>query len=309
MCPVDTQVPVQPPSQVSIPDHIVKAVNDSQCILFLGAMASAPSPPGCPFQYDKGPPGGGELSKRLAVKCKYLADDTWNLARVSLFFEHQEELSRQLLVRAIADEVGVTTLEPSPALRMLAALPFPITVTTNYDHLFEKALRDTVLKNGTRKDPILRVYDPRENQPPDDVPLAPKADRPILLKLHGDIDQPESIVVTEEDYIRFIQKMTDDNLHPIHKKIRANMMEWPMLFIGYSLRDYNLRLLFRTLRWTIDPANFPLSFSVDPRPDSLIVEVWQRSEKKIVNFIQKDLWEFVPALFRQCTGADYKSSE
>jgi hypothetical protein len=309
MCPVDIQVPVLPPSQVSVPEHIVKAVNGSKCILFLGAMASAPSPPGSRFQYKEGqgPPGGGELSKRLAKRCKYPSDDTWNLARVSLYFENREDLSRQLLVSAIAEEVGANTLIPSPALRMLAALPFPIVVTTNYDHLFDLALRETKLANGKRRDPIVRIYDPQRNGPPDDVPLQPTPDRPILLKLHGDIDKPESIVITEEDYIVFIQKMTDEHLHPIHKKIRMYMMEWPMLFIGYSLKDYNLRLLFRTLRWNVDSALFPLSFSVDPRPDNLIVSVWQRGEKKIVNFIQQDLWEFVPALFRQCTGADYQS--
>lgn len=301
----DTQIPTKPPAVISIPSNIVTDVKEGKCILFLGAMASAPSPPESRFAYNHGPPGGGELSKRLARQCGYPNDDTWNLARVSLYYETQPHLSRELLVKAIAAEVDEKSLVPSPALYMLAALPFPIIVTTNYDHLFERALRETNI-NGVARDPKVRIYDPDPLATPKDVPLYPEKERPILLKLHGDIGEAASIVVTEEDYIRFIQKMTDEHFHPIHKKIRSNMLEWPILFIGYSLKDYNLRLLFRTLRWNIDRASFPLSFSVDPRPDNLIVSVWQGGDKKIVSFIQQDLWDFVPALYKQCCGVDYQ---
>jgi hypothetical protein len=303
----DTLSPIQPPSQVSVPDHIVKAVKESKCILFLGAMASAASPPGSPFQYNQGPPGGGELSRRLAQRCGYPDDDKWNLARVSLYFQTREDKSRHDLIKAITEEVSAQLLVPSPALQMLAALPFPIIVTTNYDHLFEIALRRTIVANGVTKDPIIHIYSPEAKA--EDVPLDPAPERPILLKLHGDIDKAESIVVTEEDYITFIQRMSGQHFHPVPENIRARMKSWRILFVGYSLRDYNLRLLLRTLRWTVDPANFPLSFSVDPRPDNLIVAVWQRGEKKIVNFIQQDLWDFVPALFKECTGVDFKPQE
>ena len=33
------------------------------------------------------------------------------------------------------------------------------------------------------------------------------------------------------------------------------LTDWTTLFVGYSLLDYNLRLLFKTLRWKIDSAN------------------------------------------------------
>jgi hypothetical protein len=309
MSPADILPPSTPSSPIAVPDHIVQAVNKGECILFLGAMVSASSPPNSRFHYDQGPPGGGELSKRLAKKCDYPSNDTWNLARVSLYFETGKDRSRNLLVKTIAEEIGSDCLVPSPALRMLAALPFTTIITTNYDHLFEEALHLTKLPTGARKDPIVKVYDPHRTGSVEDVPVRPTPAKPILLKLHGDIDRPESIVVTEEDYITFIQQMADDKLHPIHKKIRMNMTEWPTLFIGYSLKDYNLRLLFRTLRWNVDSANFPLSFSVDPRPDNLIVSVWQYGDKKIVSFIEQDVWTFVPSLYKQCTGTEYQPND
>jgi hypothetical protein len=64
------------------------------------------------------------------------------------------------------------------------------------------------------------------------------------------------------------------------------------------MRDYNLRLLFRTLRWGTDESNFPLSFSVDRGPDPLIQQVWE-NERNILRFVVEDLWNFVPELSRE----------
>ena len=292
---------------MQIPREIIESGKNGQCILFLGAMASAPSPEGSLFRYKKAqaPPSGVELSRRLAARCGYPDEDVTNLQRVSLYFQFGPGGSRHSLVQAIREEITKPEIVPSPALHMLAALPFPIVITTNYDHLFDIALNRANTIYGRPKQPIVRIYDPTLTALPEAVSLDPAEERPILLKLHGDINNPKSIVVTEEDYLVFIQKMGDPKHHPIHGYIRARLNTWPVLFIGYRLKDYNLRLLFRTLRWHVDVADFPLSFSVDPSPDNLIVSVWQRGEKPMVSFVQEDLWDFVPALYKECMGVEY----
>lgn len=289
-----------------IPTEVVDSIKSHRCILFLGAMASASSPEGSRFDYKEGPPSGAHLSKILAGKCDYPDEDRNNLPRVSLHYEVRPNGSRQALIQAINESVGPFVV-PSPALRMLAELPFPIVITTNYDHLFDVALGRANTMAGHPKIPIKRVYDPNREGAPESVPLDPSEEHPIYLKLHGDLDNPESIVVTEEDYLVFIQKMGDPHQHPIHENIRARINNWPVLFVGYSLKDYNLRLLFRTLRWHVDAANIPLSYSVDPSPDNLIVSVWQHGEKPMVSFVQQDLWDFVPELYQQCLGVEFQA--
>ncbi len=292
-----------------IPAQIVASIREKKCILFLGAGVMAPSPPGSAYNYTptEAPPRASELARRLMARCQECPDiDPDNLQRVALFFQFRPNGgSREALVKAIEEEITGPAIRPSPALHMLAALPFPIVITTNYDPLIDVALGRADTLGGRAKKPILRIYDPHREGPPESVPLDPTEENPILLKLHGDISNPASIVVTEEDYIVFIQRMSDIHRHPIHEHLRARMNSWPILFIGYSLRDYNLRLLFRTLRWHLDVAHFPLSFSVDPTPDDLIVSVWQRGEKPMVSFVRQDLWAFVPALFRECTGREW----
>ena len=52
--------------------------------------------------------------------------------------------------------------------------------------------------------------------------------------------------------------------NPVPDTFYYRLSKWPTLFIGYSLLDYNLRLLLKTLRHKKD--QFPRSYSIDPWP-------------------------------------------
>ncbi|MDP8907967.1 MAG: SIR2 family protein, partial [Chloroflexota bacterium] len=243
------------------------------------------------------PPFGAALSHQLAEACdfaeRFPGEDPGNLQRVALAYEIDS--SRGRLVDAIADAVDIGT-QPSPMLRALAQLGFPIVITTNYDGLFEKALRDA----GKR--PRVSVYRP-EDEPTMDFDDE-SAKSPIIYKLHGDIAHRESLVVTDEDYIQFVLRMTDKEPYdPIPLSLKHFLKRWTTLFIGYSLLDYNLRLLFKTLRWRIDPAKIPDTYSVDFQPDPLILDVWQ-SQRRYVKFIAQNVWSFVPALYEVVRGQE-----
>ena len=225
---------------------VAEAVRDQRCILFLGAGVHAPPPEGSAFHYpdDERPPIGAALSRRLAAECdfaeRFPREDPGNLQRVALAYEIDS--SRNRLVDAIADSVD-TGRAPSPMLRALARLDFPLVITTNYDGLFERALREE------GKQPRVAVYKP-EPEPTTDFGDE-TAQSPVIFKLHGDIAQRESLVITDEDYIQFVLRMSDKEPYdPVPLSLKHFLKRWTTLFIGYSLLDYNLRLLFKTLRWT-----------------------------------------------------------
>ena len=195
-----------------------------------------------------------------------------NLSRVSLCFELTDGLGRAQLVSEVREAVSAKT-KPSAALRGLAALPFRFMMTTNYDTLFERALA------MAGKDAIKRVYDPAGDVPtknfPDDVEDV-DAQRPWLFKMHGDIDDPDSIVISDDDYVRFVHRMASlESYYPIPKSLNFLLGARPVLFVGYRLLDFNLRLLFHTLRRPPD-YSVPYSFSVDVQPDPLVSEVWSK---------------------------------
>jgi hypothetical protein len=90
---------------------------------------------------------------------------------------------------------------------------------------------------------------------------------------------------------------------PIPLSLKAPLTTWSTLFVGYSLIDYNLRLLLMTLRSKIDAANLKPMFSVDYRPDPMILNVWQ-SQRRQVEFIAQDVWSFVPRLYKEVLGEE-----
>jgi hypothetical protein len=292
-------------TEITVPKkQLVKHVKKGDCILFLGAGVHA-LPEGPPYAYpaEEAPPLGGNLAKILAEECSFKKklpkESPYDLQRVSLCFETTPGLGRKELVDSLNRHLRVGK-KPSPALKMLAGLPFKIIVTTNYDQLLETALWES------GKDPTnVFVYNPDDKQPTPDVTEDPTEERPLVFKMHGDLNDRDSIVITDEDYITFVQRMSDkEAVHPVPRTVRYRMVQWPTLFVGYSLRDYNLRLLFRTLRWRLDSAFFPQTFSVDKNPDPLILQVWQ-NERRFVTFVTENLWAFVPWLYKEIQGKEY----
>ncbi len=279
---------------------IADAVKLQRCILFLGAGVHAPPPEESSFAYppELRPPIGSALSQALARTCqleeRFPREDPANLQRVALFYEISR--SRHQLIDAVTAAVQ-TGKRPSPMLRALAELGFPLVITTNYDQLLENALV------GAGKQPRVAMYTP--NLEPTIDYRDPTAQSPIVFKIHGDIARPETIVITDEDYIQFVLRMSNkDPYDPVPLTLKYYLTGWTTLFVGYSLLDYNLRLLFKTLRWKIDSASVPDMYSVDYHPDPLIFDVWH-SQRRYVKFIAEDVWAFVPRLYELVLGKEF----
>jgi hypothetical protein len=281
-------------------DDVVRAVSKGQCVLFLGSGVHWPPPEESSFTYAEAerPASATTLRDRLADLSawdeRYVDVERWNLQRMSLDFQIVHSRSRLVSEIRTAVDDGK---RPSPVLQALAKLDFPLVITTNYDRLFERALW------GHGKDPEVASYSAGPAVLKEAMQL--DSNRPFVFKMHGDVDHPDSIVITDEDYIQFVLRMSDRDptMGAIPTTLAYYFKVWPTLFVGYSLMDYNLRLLFKTLRWRIDEARTPDTYSVDVDPDPLIRDVWQ-TRSRLVKFIVEDVWSFVPKLYRGVTGEE-----
>jgi hypothetical protein len=83
--------------------------------------------------------------------------------------------------------------------------------------------------------------------------------------MHGSVSRNSSqqqdnhFVITEEDYVNFLTRMTVQKAIP--STFRASFMDGGFLFPGYGLKDWILRVLLRSLRADIlePPTNSPQS--------------------------------------------------
>lgn len=63
-----------------------------------------------------------------------------------------------------------------------------------------------------------------------------------IYKIHGSVDKPDSLVINEEDYIEFAAKSKY-----LAAKLMTIFMEYPIIFMGYSLSDSNVMSIINSI--------------------------------------------------------------
>jgi hypothetical protein len=270
--------------------EIAKAVRKSMCVPFLGAAANYKC-----AGYD-GLPLGFEVSEALAAKLAGEAiADRKNLPRVSLMFERK--VFRSTLINNLKDLLPDTDREPSRLLNVLASLPLDLYVTTNYDRLLERALapRNPIV--------IVQTVDALEGaeQVTEWAASEPAVRRPLVYKIHGTFKDPNPLdrsplIITEDDYIDFLTLLHTEK-HAIPRPIQARLATNTLLFLGYSLEDWDFRVLYKSMLNADDEPFRPASYSVQKGPAQYWVNFWQ---SKKVNIIDSDIYEFTDALADEC---------
>jgi SIR2-like domain len=240
--------------------RIASLLAEGRIVPFLGAGVSlrpADVPAATP-----GLPSGGELSRRLAADSNYPSDDEHDLldlAKVASYYV-DVALDRDDLRDALR-RVFTGAATPNAIHRYLASIDAPLLiVTTNYDDLMEQALReagrefDLVVHPTDRKDYEAAVFWwPHGADEP--VAIEPNklyidlSKRAVVYKMHGTIirqsERWDSFVITEDDYVDFLARMTGQTAVP--QQFLFHFRRARFLFLGYGLRDWNLRVLLRTL--------------------------------------------------------------
>ena len=112
--------------------------------------------------------------------------------------------------------------------------------------------------------------------------------------------------LTDEDYINFMVRMREvHETSPVPRRIQQRLAfsVIALLFIGYSLKDYNLRILLKMLRAGKDVGQVfpPLIRWIGSPPDPACMDLLVRARyiPKFVNFIARDIWTFVPELYKE----------
>jgi hypothetical protein len=226
---------------------LLDRIKDGECTPFLGAGA-------CWGVL----PLGSEIAQEWADEEGYPLDDCTDLARVAQFLAVKYDPMRPKgkLIRQFknVDPPDFSNLyEPH---RLLADLPLPVYITTNYDDFLFQALSRAEYAPGFKKVPIREVCRwnkyIRSRLKGQTTLLKPATyskineKTPVIFHLHGHTELAESMVLTEDDYLDFLVNISrDEELVP--PRIQEAMAGTSLLFLGYRLSDWNFRVLFRSV--------------------------------------------------------------
>jgi len=226
-----------------------------------------------------------QLTKKWADSIEYPMSDDHNLARVAQYLQVESgfaEGARKQYVRFLIDRLldinetdekykdvvaSLRKLSKTPLfsdvvtrldyprfmegfddpLQLLAKLPVKIYITTSYSNFLERALEAENKKPHTQLCfcKVGKTTIKAEHLP--DRDFSPTDTSPAVVHLFGLEDYTNTLVLSEDDYINFLLNAVEDiNLPDVYPSyLRGALPESSLILLGYHLRDWDFRTLFR----------------------------------------------------------------
>jgi SIR2-like domain len=263
-------------------------------------------------------PSGRQLAEYLAEKRQFPPAEPKELVRVSQYVN--AVLGRGVLYKDLR-AIFTAEYEPNDVHTFLARLPAALRerdqpqqliVTTNYDDALERAFErageayDVLYYEANPKGQLGKFFHRRSGsttaalvEAPNECTEIKLKERPVVLKIHGAIDRNDpggdSFVITEDDYIDYLSK--NELKHFV--SIKRTMLNSHYLFLGYSLQDWNLRVILNEI-WhdrDLDVKSWAIQ-KPDPTRDSRSIDI-ERQLWKVrgdVDLLTEDLAAYIAKL-------------
>ena len=280
------------------PEHyasVMRSMSEGQVVPLLGAGVNlCDRPSGQAWELGHYLPSGSELADYLARTFYFPELEERNLLRVSQFVVTKEgsgPLYAQL--RKLFDANYPVT----PVHDFFATLPgrlrergtpsYQVILTTNYDDALERAFDAVdepydVVWYIAEGEPRGKFWhrppggtDPIVIERPNSYDGLAVDERTVILKIHGAIDRQnadrDSYVITEDHYIDYLAHGNLSQLIPAY--LMARMRTSHFLFLGYSMRDWNLRVILHRIWGERKRRNE--SWAVQAAPEEIETRFWK----------------------------------
>lgn len=296
-------------------EQVAQEILSARVVPLLGAGANLYGRAGAWLPGSAELPSAPELARYLAVRFKLHDTSNTDLVRVS-----QEVITTfgEEPLYDVLHELFSCRFAPNSLHQLLASVParmraqpdegkrdtHQLIVTTNYDDALESAFDAA----GEAYDCVSYIADGDDrgrlqHRTPDgalcviDAPSQYGAlslqQRTVILKIHGAVDREDSdrdsYVISEDDYIDYLTRTDISLLLP--PKLVEKLRRSHILFLGYSLRDWNLRAIFHRI-WQERRRN-STSWAVQRDASEIETRFWGKRGVEILNV---DLELYVGAL-------------
>ncbi|MCQ4118380.1 SIR2 family NAD-dependent protein deacylase [Rhodococcus tibetensis] len=240
-----------------VPRHLLDELVEGSWLPIIGAGFSR----NAVFRDGDPPASWAELGAALGSDIEGVDDSIGTLEAISAF---EQAYGRVALIDRTSSLIRAHDAGPGPAHVAFARIGFSNVVTTNFDLLLERAYER--IDKG-----CLPVVDETQLSTPN------RYAGPRLIKFHGDINHPARMVITEDDYDRFLQ------VFPLLvTSVTAMLVERTGVLVGYSLDDPDTRQILALIKTRLGNMKRPLwSVQIDATPQ--VVNRYERRGVKVIN--------------------------
>lgn len=221
-------------------NNLVTSMSSGQCVLVLGPEI----PVNKSGENNIGSSYTDALKEQLMAE---LEDDghrgvaATSLAGVAQQYEDRFEAG---MLRTQSSEFYKSSqLEPSDEHRKIASFPFSLVLSTCHDPLLEMAYR------SAGKSPIVNRYNLRGDRLENPEFVVSRAiDSPVIYHLFGYYQEPQSLVLSENDLLDFLIAVISGN-PPLPNSLKKELLRngTSFLFVGFGIRHWYLRVILKAL--------------------------------------------------------------
>jgi hypothetical protein len=186
----------------------------------------------------------GNLARQLEEENQKIAEPA--LFAIAQQYEDSSAFATVSLKNIAASFFRNPGFVPGPLHRKLARCPFKLILTTCHDNLFAEAL-SAENKSASRYSYHYKG-EQRENR---ELDMRISSDAPVIYHLFGTFDEPNSLVLTENDLLDFIKHFISGN-PALPNSLRSLLRNKTFLFLGFGIRYWYIRVLLKLLIRTLD---------------------------------------------------------
>jgi hypothetical protein len=261
-------------------EQLLENIAAEKCLVFLGPRANTGLLPDSHLVAEKLlenrsyplPHETNDLAKVMRYMSLYKADEALRWDYIKILREGlltslkvgeptKQQYRQATLSETIAGVNWAQGLDQPSIYHQLADLPIPLYLTTNVDNFMFEALKQK--KDRTPHRLGLRWQQTHQGTPQDVQAVTLKADQPIVLHLNGHDDDQEQfdyLVLSEDDYLAHLVRLYTEAHQLLPANIITALSNYSLLFLGYSLDDWEFRVIWQGL---LKPIKAQAKINVD----------------------------------------------
>ncbi len=135
---------------------------------------------------------------------------------------------------------------PLDAYRVLSNLPFPLYITANPDCLLEDALVEAGRKPEAMVSPWNARLASRKTVFDLQPDYEPSPEHPLVFYLFGRWNDRGSLVLTEDEYIKYLIGFTSNKAF-VPEQVRLALSDTMLLFLGFQTEEWAFRVIFHSI--------------------------------------------------------------
>jgi radical SAM protein with 4Fe4S-binding SPASM domain len=221
-------------------NSLIFSIHRQKCILLLGPDAAMEEVEGRGSK-----PLTELLANELANEIGLAPDengqiDTNDLLQTAQFYEYIVK-DRGLLEQKVDSFYAARKNLTSLLHQDLAILPFPLIITSTFDHMMENALQEQ------NKPPLVEFHNYK--RPKRNLVTLGTVDRPLLYQLYGSLPDYDSLVITEGNLLDLLINVASKDA-PLPDNVRSELTsnDKSLLFLGFGFRYWYLRVLLQLIK-------------------------------------------------------------